>query len=173
MPTKPSIDELRARFEASRSFEDDDDWLPSKSSANSSRRSTLTSIKKRQPSKNLLTVKKVAAAAIKRKSVDLEASKKKWQPTANWEPPSYQEKAFVPEKVESYGAEQLESYSGGEQQDSSYGGAELLDPHAMWMEGWRFDVYGRPVKMDVVEEVGSPLDILRKGIAARSEKSPR
>lgn len=158
-----NLDELRARFEASRSFEDDDDWLPSAKSSistNSSRRSTLTNsnstsnITKKLPAKNL-TIKKLAASAIKRKSVDLEASKKKWEPTANWEPPSYQEAAFVPTQVGNYGV-------------------GVMDPSGTWMDGWAFDAYGMPVKIGggaVHEEMEDlQLEVLRKKILARSVK---
>ncbi|CZT18391.1 uncharacterized protein RCC_04235 [Ramularia collo-cygni] len=170
MPSQEELAELRARFEAARSFEDDDDWLLSPkigtgTGTSFSRRSTLTptAVKKHRPQS--LAVKSLANSATKRKTLDLEASKKKWEAIPSFEPPSYQEKAYAPEVVPSY-LPDLE-----------------VTVDMIWAYGFRLDENGMWVHPDheeptqpVVEEEKpplTPLDILRANIEAKKASSKR
>lgn len=75
----------------------------------------------------------------------------KWEPTASWEPAiQYQkDREYAPGVIQ---------------------GTQQVDQSAAWMNGWRFDEYGKPVKIVGGEEVSS-IERVQARIAERSGRS--
>jgi hypothetical protein len=168
MPSQEELDEIRARFEASRCFEDDDEWLFTSRSTATSRRSTLTksttttTAKKPAPIVNPALKNWAVQAAKKPRSkhrARLEPSKMKWEQTPSWEPSSastqeQKDQEYDPGQVSGYGIEKGES-------------------SASWMGGWRYDEYGRQVKVlggEMDDDTAQAIERVHARIAIREGK---
>jgi hypothetical protein len=153
MFTQADLDEARARFEAARNFDDDHLFFAQKTTPNTSRRSTVTSIG--TINKPAVTNKKPdffpahkkwagqAAKGTESKPAVKEVVRKdstvKWDPTYSWEPSAknighvQQDYRYAPQTYQP-----RRGYAPGE--ISGYGGE-------VWGGGWRFDEYGRPIRV--------------------------
>lgn len=143
MRTEEELDEMRARFERARAFDDDDDWFVNKT-PKASRDSTpvTTAIKKQKPAINSALKKWAVEAA---KPPPMQPTKMKFEPRAVWEPRVQSEQAHK------YAPKEISGYTGGGKGD--------LD-----VDGWRIDEYGRPVRgveRDVKTEREGLLEMIR------------